>query len=511
MRQSAIGNRQWEAGEQRSAERPTADSRFPIPDSRVLVIGLGIEGVALTRFLVGQGARVTVNDARTHDQLVARLAELDGVAFTPVLGHHNPELARDVDAIYVSQGVPLSLPLIVEAQQRGVPVGSIATLLFDICPGPIAGITGSAGKTTTTSLVNAIVERSGRPHIVAGNIGAWPLDALASAPPDTLVIAEISHTQLQLTRRSPHIACVTNVTPNHLDQFSWSEYVDLKRNLIRHQTPRDTAVLNLDNPTTRGFLRDTSAELLWFSMGPDLPGDGAFVRDGVITWRRNGRKEQVIRSDEIQLRGRHNVENVLAAVAVSAACGVPVSVAADAIREFRGVPHRLETVATIDGVTFINDSIATAPERTLAGMRSFDEPIVLLLGGRDKKLPLDELAAECVRRCRAVVCFGEAGDLFAGAVRAAAGHNPLIIRRTDTVDDALAQVARLAHAGDVVLFAPAGTSFDAYPNFERRGDHFRRLVAELTGGRSAMPDATATSVHEHTSPVSLPEPQEQHR
>jgi UDP-N-acetylmuramoylalanine--D-glutamate ligase len=478
--------------------------------ARVLVIGLGIEGVALTRFLAGQGARVTVNDARPHDQLTARLADLDGVRFTSAFGHHNPALVDDVDAVYVSQGVPLSLQLIDEARRRGVPVGSIATLLFDISPGPIIGITGSAGKTTTTSLVNAILDRSGRPHILAGNIGAWPLDALATAKPDTLVVAEISHTQLQLTRRSPYVACITNVTPNHLDQFSWPEYVDLKRNLIRYQTPRDVAVLNLDNPETRGFLRDTSAELLWFSMRSDLPGDGAFVRDGMIVWRHNGQQIQVIRSDESRLRGRHNVENTLAAISVAGACGVPMSVAAEAAREFRGVAHRLEPLATLRGVTFINDSIATAPERTLAGMRSFDEPIVLLLGGRDKKLPLDELAAECARRCRAVLCFGEAGDLFAGAIRAGAG-SPLIVRRTDTLDDALAQAIRLTHPGDVVLFAPAGTSFDAYPNFERRGDHFRRLVAELAGESPTELCTTAPPSQEHTTPASLPEPQEHHR
>ncbi|MGE0539159.1 MAG: UDP-N-acetylmuramoyl-L-alanine--D-glutamate ligase [Dehalococcoidia bacterium] len=506
-----MGNGQWGTREQESAERPIADCPLPIAGSRVLVIGLGIEGVALTRFLAGQGARVTVNDARSSDQLTARLAELDGVRFTPAFGHHNPALVKDIDAVYVSQGVPLSLPLIGEARRRGVPVGSIATLLFEICPGSITGITGSAGKTTTTSLVNAILERSGRPHILAGNIGAWPLDALAAATPDTFVVAEISHTQLQLTKRSPHVACITNVTPNHLDQFSWSEYVDLKRNLIRYQTPRDVAVLNLDNPETRGFLRDTSAELLWFSLGSDLPGDGAYVRDGMIVWRHNGEEVQVIRSDESRLRGRHNVENVLAAIAVAGACGIPMTIAGEAVRAFRGVPHRLEPVATLHGITFVNDSIATAPERTLAGMRSFDEPIVLLLGGRDKNLPLDELAAECGRRCRAVLCFGEAGDLFAGAIRAAAGRGPMTVRRTDTVDDALAQAARLARAGDVVLFAPAGTSFDAYPNFERRGDHFRRLVAALAGESRTEHGTAAPPPPARTTPPPLPERQEQHR
>jgi UDP-N-acetylmuramoylalanine--D-glutamate ligase len=487
MGQPATGNRQWRPGEQRPAERPLADRRLPVAGSRALVVGLGIEGVALTRFLAGRGARVTVNDARPAEQLAGRVAELGGVSFTAAFGSHDPALLGGVDAVYVSQGVPLSLPLVAEARRRGLPVGSIATLLFDICAGRIVGITGSAGKTTTTSLVSAIVARSGLPHILTGNIGAWPLEQLAAATPATLVVAEISHTQLQLTTRSPQVACVTNVTPNHLDQFTWEEYVDLKRNLVRHQTPRDIAVLNLDNATTRGFLRDTSAELLWFSLGDDLPGDGAFLRDGTVVWRHNGREERVIDAAEIPLHGRHNVENVLAATAVAGACRVPMAVVREAVREFRGVPHRLERVATRNGVTYVNDSIATAPERTLAGLRSFEEPVVLLLGGRDKNLPLAELAGECVRRCRAVLCFGEAGDLFAAALRAVFGAGGPVLERTGSLDEAVERAARLARPGDVVLLSPAGTSFDAYPNFERRGEHFRALVAHLTDSGTQEP------------------------
>jgi UDP-N-acetylmuramoylalanine--D-glutamate ligase len=457
-------------------------------------VGLGIEGVALTRFLAGQGLRVTVNDARTADQLATRLAELAGVEFEAALGGHDPALLDGMAGVYVSQGVPLSLPLVAEARRRGIPVDSIATLLFDICPGRIAAITGSAGKTTTTSLVAAVFARSGLPYVLTGNIGTWPLEELARVSPETWVVAEISHTQLQLTRRSPPVACVTNVTPNHLDQFTWDEYVDLKRNLVRYQTPRDTAVLNLDNAVTRGFLRDTSAELLWFSAADDIPGDGAFLRDARVTLRRNGREVDVLPVDDIPLRGRHNVENVLAATAVAAACGVGMDAVAGAVRDFRGVPHRLETVATVDGVTYVNDSIATAPERTVAGMRTFAEPLVLLLGGRDKKLPLAELATEAQRRCRAVLCFGEAGALFAAGLRNAWGGDGPVLESFETLPEAVARAARLARPGDAVLLAPAGTSFDAYANFERRGEHFRALVGALqplagAAGRSGHPDA----------------------
>jgi UDP-N-acetylmuramoylalanine--D-glutamate ligase len=260
---------------------------------------------------------------------------------------------------------------------------------------------------------------------------------------------------------------------------------------VRFQTPLDAAVLNLDNPLSRGFRRDTPGEVLFFSMSGDTPGDGAFIRVGGtfampaaadeerIIWRRHGQEADVLGVREVPLRGRHNVENVLAATAVAGACGIPMSVVAAAVRDFHGVPHRLEEVATANGVTYVNDSIATAPERTLAGLRAFAEPVVLLLGGRDKNLPLDELAAEAARRCRAVLCFGEAGDLFAAAVHGGAGEAGPWVERLATLDEAVRRAADVARPGDVVLLAPAGTSFDAYANFERRGEHFRQLVNDL--------------------------------
>ena len=453
---------------------------------RALVVGLGIEGVALARFLAGQGACVTVTDAKPAEPLAARMAELADVPVRYVLGGTDPALAGEADVVYVSQSVPLSLPLVVAARRRGVPVRSIVTLAYDLFRGRIAGVTGSSGKTTTTSLIAAIFAAAGRRHVLAGNIGTWPLAELAAAPEESWAVMEISHTQLQLTARSPHVACVTNVTPNHLDQFTWEEYVALKRNHIRHQAPGAFAALNLDDPVTRDFGRDTSGEALYFSMSGGLPGDGAFLRDETVVWRRHGQETAILPAAEIPLRGRHNVENVLAATAVAGAAGIPMEAVAAGVRGFRAVPHRLEPVAVVNGVAYYNDSIATAPERTLAGMRSFHEPLVLLLGGRDKHLPLDELAAECSGRCRAVITFGEAGDLFAATVRAVRiGESP-IVQRVGTLAEAVRMAATVSRQGDVVLLSPAGTSFDAYQNYERRGEEFRRLVHELTNGSSTI-------------------------
>lgn len=452
---------------------------------RVLVVGLGIEGTALARFLAERGAQVTVTDAKPAEALAARMAELAGLPVRYCLGGTDPALVAAADAVYLSQSVPLSLPLVVEARRRGLPLGSALTLAYALFPGRIAAITGSSGKTTTTALVSALFTAAGRRHVLAGNIGRWPLAELATATAEDWAVLEVSHTQLQLTTRSPHVACVTNVTPNHLDQFTWEAYVDLKRNHVRYQRPVDIAVLNLDNPVTRAFAADTAARVLFFSLGGDLPGDGAFLRAETVIWRGQGRETPVLPVTEVPLRGRHNVENVLAATAVAGAAGIPMTVVATAVRAFRPVAHRLEPVGTVNGVTYVNDSIATAPERTLAGMRSFTEPLVLLLGGRDKHLPLEELAAECARRCRAVVTFGEAGPLFAAAVAAARTGETPIVQETHTLEEAVATAARLAQPGDVVLLSPAGTSFDAYPNFEHRGDHFRRLVRALAEGSDA--------------------------
>ena len=453
----------------------SASVRIPHFAFRILVVGLGIEGVALTRYFAARGADVTVNDARAAAQLTSRVAELDGVPFRGAFGGHEPALLNGIDSMYVSQGVPLTLPLVAEARRRGIPVGSITTLLFDICKGRIVGVTGSAGKTTTTSLVAAIVARSGLPSLLAGNIGRWPLAELERVSPDTLVVVELSHTQLQLTDRSPHVACVTNVTPNHLDQFTWDEYVALKTKIFAFQRPDDTVVFNADDRGSAELRTKAKARQFLFSMAGDPGSDGGFTADGTLFWRREGDTEKVVRTDEIPLRGAHNVANAAAAVAIAAACGIDPAACRTAILGFRAPSHRIEPVGCAGGVTYYDDSIATTPERTLAALRSFEEPIILLLGGRDKNLPLEDLVAEAGHRCRAAVCFGEAGPLYASALAGAA----FPVETVAGVPEAVAAARAFAWPGDAVLLSPAGTSFDAYPNFERRGDHFRALVAKF--------------------------------
>jgi UDP-N-acetylmuramoylalanine--D-glutamate ligase len=452
--------------------------------ARVTVIGLGIEGVDLVRFFAARGAHVTVSDARPREALETNLQAIADSEVTLSLGANRPEDATGADYVFASQGVPQNLPALIAARKAGVPVSSMTALFLRLCPAQVAAVTGSSGKTTTTSLVAAMLEAAGADHVTGGNIGVGMLGLLGRITPDTKVVLELSHTQLELADVSPQVACVTNVTPNHLDRYTWPAYVALKRRIFEFQGADDVAVFNLDNEVTAGFVEEAHGRVVTTSMVRSLPGDGVALAGFDIVRYADDRAHRVLGREEIRLRGDHNVENVLSAIAIASQLGVSDEAAASAVRNFTGVQHRLETVATLNGVEYVNDSIATTPERTLAGIRSYREPVVLLLGGRHKELPTADLGREAVNRCRGIVTFGEAGGLFATAVRDARRGNKPDIEEVGTVQEAVQAAARLARPGDVVLFSPAGTSFDAFPNFERRGDAFRAAVAAL-GGASA--------------------------
>ena len=449
----------------------------------VTVIGLGIEGIDLVRYLTVHGADVTVSDTRTELSLTAQLESIADCGARLSLGANRVEDVESADMVFVSQGVPQDLPPLRAARRAGIPISSMSQLFLEQCPAPVAGITGSSGKTTTTALTGAMLETAGIDHVMGGNIGIGLLGLLDEIEPSTTVVVELSHTQLETVDRSPELTCVTNVTPNHLDRYSWASYVNLKRRIFQFQGEDDLAIFNLDDEVSAGFAEEAPGRVAFTSMLREIAGDGALLVDDAVVRREGGDDHRILDRSEIALRGEHNVNNVLSATAVATRLGVPDSAIAEAVREFRGVPHRLEPVATVGGVSYVNDSIATTPERTIAGLRAFDERIVLILGGRDKHLPLREMSSLAAERCQAVITFGEASDLFAGAVRDARdGERPTV----DQVDDVASAVRRaweLAQAGDVVLFSPSGTSFDAYRTFEQRGTDFRSSVADLGGAR----------------------------
>ncbi|NPA89969.1 MAG: UDP-N-acetylmuramoyl-L-alanine--D-glutamate ligase [Chloroflexi bacterium] len=450
---------------------------------RVVVLGLGRQGMAMVRFFARAGVHVRASDKRDARALADRVAELRDLGVELVLGGHPLSLLDGADMLALSGGIPLTLPIVQEARHRGIPLVSDAELTLRYAVQPTVGITGSAGKTTTTTLVGLMAQRAGWPVQVGGNIGTPLLDRLDALTQDTWLVLELSSFQLELCTHSPHVAAVLNVTPNHLDRHpSMEAYAEAKRNIFRYQQPGDKLILGWDNEWTRGWARravPSGVRLFLFSLEEEVPL-GTYVRGDRLLLR-DGEGEQLLcRVEEIPLRGRHNVANVLAAAAVAGAMGVPVDAIREAVRTFRGVPHRLEEVARHRGVLWVNDSIATAPERVVAALRSFDEPIVLLAGGKDKNLPWDEFARVAGERVRWVIAFGDAGPLVERVLRPYVGRSR--IQGVEVVRDleaAVRRAAAVAQPGEVVLLSPGGTSFDAYQNFEERGEHFRQLVRSL--------------------------------
>lgn len=466
--------------------------RLDFAGKNVTVVGLGIEGVDFVRYLARRGANVTISDSKPPDKLADRLQDVEGLPVSLSLGRNDNAAVTEADAVFVSQSVPLDLPAIRQARERGIPLHSMVGLFLELAPGPVIGITGSSGKTTTTALVAEMLRADERPVFVGGNIGVGLLEHLPSLRPYTWSVLEVSHTQLQLVDRSPHIAAVLNITPNHLDRFSWDDYCRLKSNLIRYQAPEDIAILGYDDLETRALGSMVKGRLLWFTMGASISprprsgrgaggegGEGVFVRNGIATARLDGREEPLFPLASVALRGRHNQENAVAAAAIAIACGVSPDAIAVAVAAFRGVPHRLEYVGEVAGAKYYNDSIATTPERTLAGLRSFEEPVVLLLGGRDKQLPLDDMAREALKRCRGVVLFGESAELLQKALGSLPNKRNVPIARVEMLAEAVSSARGITQPGDVVLLSPACTSYDAYENFEQRGEHFRKLVQEV--------------------------------
>jgi UDP-N-acetylmuramoylalanine--D-glutamate ligase len=466
----------------------------PHPDlsgKRILVMGLGLHGggLGVTRWLVGQGARVTVTDLKSEDELATAVAALSGLDLRLALGGHRESDFREAELVIRNPGVPAESPYLRVARDAGVPVEMEMGLFFRLCPAPIIAITGTKGKSTTTSLVGAILRQSRPDAVVAGNIaggspqwhGALPaLELLPHIQPDTPVVLELSSWQLEglPSDSCPHIAAVTNVSPDHLNRYdSMSSYAGSKKTVFVHQRPTDIVVLNYDNPYTCAFATEAPSRVAWFSRRG--PVQGAFVEGRAIRWRWDGRDLTVASTDDIRIPGAHNVENVLAATAVALAWGARPDDVGAAIREFHGVPHRLEFVAETGGVRYYNDTTATTPDAAVAALKalSVDRPVVLIAGGSDKGLAYEEMAAEIMGRTRALVLLaGRGTERLSKAILATGGGAPDVYASLTT---AFAAATEAARPGDAVLLSPGCASFGMFANEFERGDGFRALVREL--------------------------------
>ena len=447
---------------------------------KVLVMGFARQGQSLARWLPTQGARVTVNDSKTQEQLQVNLSDYEDVRF--VLGGHPLDLLDVTDLICISGGVPLTLPFLEVAKNMRLPFTNDAQLFMEHTHAPVIGITGSAGKTTTTTLVGEMLKTAGVTTWVGGNIGYVLLDELPNIQPSDWVVMELSSFQLELMTTSPHIAAVLNITPNHLDRHGTMEaYTHAKANILQHQRPDDIAVLAYDDHGAHALDERVQGELVWFSLD-SMVSNGAFLMGERLMLvgqaNPNGGASVICERADIRLRGDHNVRNVLAACAIAGCAGVPVEAMQETIRHFKGVAHRQEWVRTLNGVMWVNDSIATAPERVLAALKSYHEPLILLLGGADKKLSWETMLQLAYEKSRHIIAFGgSAGDIVLQTLTEM-GY-PHHVTRVTTLTEAVALAYQIAHDGDVVLLSPGGTSYDAYPDFAVRGQHFRELVAPL--------------------------------
>jgi UDP-N-acetylmuramoylalanine--D-glutamate ligase len=450
---------------------------------RATLIGLGRRThVALTRYLVGKGAVVRISERKTAAELTEELALLAGYDLDLRLGGHDDSDVDDTDIVFVTPAAPRELPILQVARRRGIPISNEIELLFARCAAPIIGITGSAGKTTTTTIVGEMLKGGPQPVYVGGNIGVPLIDKVDSIEPDSWVVLELSSYQLETLGESPPIGAILNVTPNHLDRHpTFEHYRESKFNLLRFQAPADTAVLGADDPVASSLATRCPGSVRWFSSTREV-AIGAYRRDDDLVVR-DGAGESVVGSARaLRVPGSHNVLNVLAAATIARAAGVPPARIEDVANRFGGVEHRLEVVRQKDGVDYVNDSIATSPERAIAALRSFTRPVVLIAGGRSKHLPIDDLATEITRRCRAVVAIGEMADEIIEAIRARPDGSDVSILRGHSLSEAVLLASGIARRGDVVLLSPAGTSFDQFRDFEERGQRFKAAVAALSVG-----------------------------
>ena len=451
---------------------------------RVLILGAARQGLALARWLSIHGAQVTLSDSRSADDLRVARESLAEYPIQWALGGHPLTLLDSTDVLCLSGGVPLTLPIVVEAMKRGVPLSNDSQIFMEVVPCRTIGITGSAGKTTTTTLVGKMAANAYGDHAhVGGNIGDPLINYVDQMDSKDIAILEISSFQLEQMTISPNIAAILNITPNHLDRHGTMEaYTATKARLLDFQSSTDVAILGRDDKGAWGLRNRVKGKLLTFSLQELEEGlSGAYYHDGLLNLRDGNAYLPLILREKIFVRGDHNVLNVLAAFTIGHAAGFPLDAMLEAVEEFRGVEHRQEFIRELHGVRWYNDSMATAPERTIAAIQSFDEPIVLLLGGRDKDLPWEDLIRLANERVDHIVLFGEAAEKIGKTIeQLGSGPRHFTVARADGLQTAVQLAAEVAEAGDVVLLSPGGTSFDEFKDFAERGERFRTWVRELS-------------------------------
>jgi len=444
---------------------------------KVLVVGAGKSGLAVSSFLARRGARVTLADEKNVELPADTAASFKSLNVELCFGGYPEVSLGSFELVVLSPGVPLNSPLAKAARRAGIPLTGELELAFRFLASPLVAITGTNGKTTTTALTGEIFRASGYKTVVAGNIGVPLIEKVEICGPDAVVIAEVSSFQLEtVSTFKPRACAILNLTPDHLDRHGSLEgYISAKARIFENQGPGDYTVLNYDDPTVRSLGEKTPGKVVYFSRKEKL-ARGVWVEDGEIVAGFDGAREVILRADEVGIPGAHNLENALAASALAVALGVGRQGIAGALRSFKGVAHRLEFVAEIGGVRYINDSKGTNPDAAIRALDAYDCPIVLIAGGKNKGSDFSELAAKIKEKVRVLVLLGQSADLIEAAVRKAGFKE---IYRAKSFEEAVLAAHRAARPKEVVLLSPACASWDMFNNFEERGDLFKKIVHSL--------------------------------
>ena len=442
---------------------------------RVTVVGLARSGLAACRVLAERGALVVGTDRSRRETLRGDLAGVEARGVRIETGGHHAESFLAADLIVISPGVPTDMALLAQARSQGIPVWGEVELASRLTAARFLGITGTNGKSTTTSLVGAMLEAAGFPVVVAGNIGTALCEVVPTLTPSHWVVAELSSFQLEtIATFRPQVAALLNLAPDHLDRYAdLDAYYAAKARIFLNQTSDDYAVLNADDPATLAWARGIRSQPRLFSRTRTM-GDGAFVRDGRLIVRRDGRTDAVCEVGELRIQGLHNLENGLAAAAVAAAIGTPPAAIGTALRRFPGLPHRLELVAELDGVRYVNDSKGTNVGAVVKSLEGYAGGVILIAGGKDKGGDFAPLRPLVASRVKALLLLGQARQVIRDQL---GGACPM--EEVSTLEAAVARGAEIAVAGDTVLLSPACASFDMFRDFEHRGDVFRQAVRDL--------------------------------
>ncbi len=448
---------------------------------KVAIIGLGVSNLPLLKYMYEKNAKVIVFDEKEKEEVPRKLVErLEKYKADAFFGKNCFKNLKGFDIIFRSPSCLPTRKELVEEKARGAIVTSEIELLMKIAPCKIIGVTGSDGKTTTTSLIYSILKKAGYNTYLGGNIGIPLFTRLEEIKPDDILVLELSSFQLINMEISPHIGVITNITPNHLNiHKDYQEYIDSKKTIFKYQNENDYLVLNYDNEITRNCSKETKSKVTYFSSKEKLD-NGFIIDNGIIKESEDGIRKHILDIKEILLRGNHNYENVVAALAATKTL-VDQEISVEAIKEFKAVEHRLEFVREINNVKWYNDSVSSSPTRTIAGLNSFDEDIVLIAGGYDKNLDYTPIAKPILKKVKTLILLGNtAGKIFDAVKEEEEKEKKSIeIYMTDNLEEAVNLAKKYAKPKEVVLFSPASASFDMFKNFAERGNIFKNLVNKL--------------------------------